>query len=85
MQLMSFQCSLLQSHGTGLTANGHPASEVEAAAVDPVALRLLRERAGLSNLLIAASCGVGHWYSMKQAFFEYQDDQERPKLCGMLL
>ncbi|KAK2766863.1 hypothetical protein FQN54_006177 [Arachnomyces sp. PD_36] len=75
----SFRIFLLESHGSDVTANGNPASEVEAAAVNPVALKLLRERAGLSNLLIAATCGVGHWYSVKQACFECQGDQEQLK------
>ncbi|OAL18232.1 hypothetical protein AYO22_10810 [Fonsecaea multimorphosa] len=45
------------------------------AAVNPAILRLLHHRAGLSDLLISAVCGLGHWYTVKHGCFVGRDGQ----------
>ncbi|KAI9657943.1 MAG: hypothetical protein M1821_002600 [Bathelium mastoideum] len=76
--------SLLQSLGTVMTANGRQTSEEESAAVNPLALKVLREKAGLSNLLIAATCATGHWYTVKHTVFQHDDQIEKAKSFRML-
>ncbi|OQV08176.1 hypothetical protein CLAIMM_12489 [Cladophialophora immunda] len=58
----------LESLGPGRTS-----TEIGDAAVDPAILRLLRDRAGLSDLLTTAVCGLGHWYTVKHGHFVSRD------------
>ncbi|OAP61911.1 hypothetical protein AYL99_04114 [Fonsecaea erecta] len=77
------KCSLrvffLESLGPGRTS-----TETGDAAVKPAILRLLRDRAGLSDLLITAVCGLGHWYTVKHGYFVGRDGQGRARSFDMV-
>ncbi|KIW80344.1 hypothetical protein Z517_06959 [Fonsecaea pedrosoi CBS 271.37] len=69
----------LESLGPGRTD-----SEIGDVAVDPTILKLLRARAGLSDLLITAVCGLGHWYTIKHAHFTGRDERGKAQSFDML-
>jgi hypothetical protein len=64
------------------TAHGRQTTEEESAAVNPFALRLLREYAGLSDLFIATTCATGHWYTVKHVSFEHTAKDRNGKIFG---
>ncbi|OAL31700.1 hypothetical protein AYO20_08093 [Fonsecaea nubica] len=64
--------SFLESLGPG-----HTDTEIGDVAVDPTILRLLRARVGLSDLLIMAVCGLGHWYTIKHGHFIGWDERRK--------
>lgn len=62
--------SFLQSLGAGTTF-----TEIDDTVVSPEILRTFHDRAGLSNILITAVCGVGHWYIKNHGYFTIPNEE----------